>query len=109
MHIIESVQELSLEVKRLKKIIFELQEQNREDYLSYEEGLVFDESMEDLKKGNIFSLEYIENERKNLGLKFSNVSRKFLNKCENILEEIIFLEKRVKMSLVGNAIIVGMV
>ena len=63
MHIIESVQELSLEVKRLKKIIFELQEQNREDYLSYEEGLVFDESMEDLKKGNIFSLEYIENER----------------------------------------------
>ena len=64
----ETVQELSLEIKRLKKIIFEMQDKNRDDYLSYEEGVAFEEAMERFRNGETYTQEDIEYARKKAGL-----------------------------------------
>lgn len=64
----ETTQSLFLEIKKLKRIIFDLQERSREDYLTYEEGLSFDSAMDDLQRGNIFTKGDIQNERKKAGL-----------------------------------------
>jgi len=53
---------ISRDVEKLKLAVYKIQEYLEDSILTPEEEIEFEKSLEELKKGEVFSLEEIENE-----------------------------------------------